>query len=612
MPQRRPGARAPCSPCSPPALRSPTRIVLLSIALCYLAMLSLIVSSALRARAGGPLGAQVSAAIEPESAAEWAERAAERVADAKERAAAIAAARARRRSRETRPTPPAPAEADDADPALLAFASAAGWTPGAPFSVERHVKMGLQPRQLVREHWAFVTLTLTDDYYTYTCEFLRDGILASLGPQVTGFMHQRESFVWATMSNTKPLFWLIPHVRALIERHGPRLVVLFCDAHDSRILASREAILARFIALQRRQAHLRVLSAVDRSCWGLGKAECAALPRAPLTRRCVPAPSAALNSGGFIGGAVDVYRLLVAMRGRDVQPERYFDQTVMLAALLAEHATPRAAGGSAGGTDVEVDRDVLPLLRDDGGARTPAEQLERLGLELDYEHHLFMAMHNTWDPDAGAPPNGDAQWIDAPAGEEALMLAFGLPLETLPEARLPLPLPPANVSRDEGCARALARRAPLELAELLEEGEELPPGPMRFCNGWTGTCPAIVHFNGASKPLQLLWDARMPGTLAWRNLTEREREAAAGRQVVGDAGPYWPFRDGPGPDSPYEHSDMRLSLKDFCCGPWAHGAERPGWTPTGSKRRPDWLECPGPPPTPPRGAAGIGRPLARV
>jgi hypothetical protein len=109
------------------------------------------------------------------------------------------------------------------------------------------------------------------------------------------------------------------------------------------------------------------------------------------------------------------------------------------------------------------------------------------------------------------------------------------------------------------------------MAVHLSEGEVEPASaqeaPWRFCNTVTGGCPALLHYNGGSKPLQPGHDASMRTTQVTVGETRRA-------EVVSwlDA---------------YEPGGVGMRVRDFCCSAeWT--VPRDGQF---NKVRAPWLEC---------------------
>jgi hypothetical protein len=95
-----------------------------------------------------------------------------------------------------------------------------------------------------------------------------------------------------------------------------------------------------------------------------------------------------------------------------------------------------------------------------------------------------------------------------------------------------------------------------------------PGAPWRHCNSATGGCPALLHFNGGSKHLQVPIDAQLRSSAITLGADRREDVVA--------------WLDG------YTLGGVDMSVRDFCCAD--------GWTQGGAgaafnKARAQWLGC---------------------
>lgn len=158
---------------------------------------------------------------------------------------------------------------------------------------------------------------------------------------------------------------------------------------------------------------------------------------------------------------------------------------------------------------------------------------DRYGMALDYNVSLFQAMHMAW-PTGDPGYDWDLKWVDVAAAQSS---SYDTTLN--------------SSSTSHATASSV-----------------MPTGRQKFCNVWTGHCPAVVHFNGGSKGLQVEFDLKLEGTAHWNTLPEPVKAAYASVNVTGADG------------SP----DKRLTFRDVCCDPqWTGSAF--------NKVRPVWLQC---------------------
>lgn len=303
-------------------------------------------------------------------------------------------------------------------------------------------------------------MSITNDYYTYTCEMIRSAVLNGLVPHVVGFVgpavDKDSLFNWGL---GKPLLWLRPAIAALAASLGPHTMVMIADAHDVLVTATGSNVIARFRYLQTQRPGMRVLVTAERSCFPISEAECAQFPKPdlPCTQH-----NRNLNSGGWMGEAQDVLAVL------DAVDAAYPDGLV--AATMNDQA-------------------ALQYLYLNATTR------RKYGLQLDYSSQVFQAMHMSEQ----------------------------------------------------------------EVSQVDVDG-----APWRWCNTATGGCPAILHYNGGSKGMQVPMDATLATTKATLGPTKRADAVA------------WL-------DS-YMIGGVNQMVREFCCDP--------RWTNTEfNKVRSEWLGC---------------------
>jgi hypothetical protein len=156
----------------------------------------------------------------------------------------------------------------------------------------------------VQHDWPVVLFSLTNEYYTYTCELLRSAVHAGASTRLAGFRDARK-FNWGL---GKPLWWITEALEAEIKARGDdNFVAIIVDAHDALIIFSAAKLVARFLSLRAVDSGLRVLVSAERSCFPIAKADCDRFPIAPGG-----SPYRNLNSGAWMGGASDVLEVLRA------------------------------------------------------------------------------------------------------------------------------------------------------------------------------------------------------------------------------------------------------------------------------------------------------------
>ena len=287
---------------------------------------------------------------------------------------------------------------------------------------------------------ALHAFTITNDYYTFTCEFLQSALLNGVVPHVVGFGGHEGSlpsgvaFRWGL---GKPILALRRPIEALAARLGGDVLVLIADAHDSLLAVPGAALVRKFRAVQARAPLTRVLISAERSCFPIEEADCARFPPAPDEL-----PYRNLNSGGWMGAARHVLDVLDAV------------ELMYPGGIDAANVNDQAA---------------LQYLYIDAFAR------RLLGLQLDYANEVFMAMH---------------------------------------------------MAQAETAAHAAA--------------------PGRVCNTLSGSCPALLHFNGGSKSQQAAIDAAL--------LTTRALEAPGAAPLRREL-------------AAYHLPELEMSFRDFCCDP---------------------------------------------
>jgi hypothetical protein len=222
---------------------------------------------------------------------------------------------------------------------------------------------------------ALHAFAITNDYYTFVCEFLRSALLNGIVPHILGFTPAASDklFNWGL---GKPLLWLRPAVAALVAATGPHTMVLLADAHDTLVLVPGATIIARFRYIQARRARagqppMRVLITAERSCFPIPEEDCARFPLPDVAG----SPYRNLNSGGWMGEAADVLAVLDAVDAaypEGLEAANMNDQGAMQYAYL--NASSRAA----------------------------------LGLQLDYSNQVFQAMHMS--ENEVRPPHPDRAW----------------------------------------------------------------------------------------------------------------------------------------------------------------------------------------------------------
>lgn len=216
---------------------------------------------------------------------------------------------------------------------------------------------------------ALHAFAITNDYYTYTCEFMRSCLLNGIVPHIVGFDEEiprdgesgRHNYNWGL---GKPLLWMRPPLLALAAAAGEATMVLLADAHDSLVLAPAATIVARFRYLQRRRPGLKVLLSAERSCFPVQERECAGFPPAHESVPCGGGAYPNLNSGSLIGEARDVLAVLA-----DV--DRAFPQGLEAADMNDQAAMQYAY--------------------------MDEQRRDALGLGLDHTNQLFQAMHLSLD-----------------------------------------------------------------------------------------------------------------------------------------------------------------------------------------------------------------------
>jgi len=305
---------------------------------------------------------------------------------------------------------------------------------------------------------AIHVFAITNTYYTFCAEFLRSAVLQGYVPHIVGFQPfvDRDSlFNWG---NGKPLTWITPAVEALVARGGGHTLVMVADAHDTIMTARAADVACRFRAAQVADGDLRILFTAERACFPLQPEECDTFP----PTRPPGLPYRFLNSGGWMGEARDVVRFLRAV------------DAMYPGGLLATNVNDQAAAQY-----LFLNATLRPSI----------------GVELDYEARIFMAMHMQHEI-----------------------------LEMVPVQRSP----------------------PLDGTAL--------------CNTVTATCPAVLHFNGGSKGMQVGIDNDTPAARATAASPDLARWVAD-----------------------YVVADVNMSVRAFVCDP--------RWTDPGSfnKFRPNWL-----------------------
>ena len=73
-----------------------------------------------------------------------------------------------------------------------------------------------------------------------------------------------------------------------------------------------------------------------------------------------------------------------------------------------------------------------------------------------------------------------------------------------------------------------------------------PGAPYRRCNKISGACPAILHFNGGSKDLQMPIDATLSSSVAVSNITSTSEKL---RRLLAE----------------YQLPELDMSFRSFCC-----------------------------------------------
>jgi hypothetical protein len=386
---------------------------------------------------------------------------------------------------------------------------------------------------------ALHAFAITNDYYTFTCEFLRSCLLNGIVPHIVGFDEQiavegrsgSHNYNWGL---GKPLLWMRPPLASLAAALGPHTLVLLADAHDSLVLAPGATIAARFRYLQGKRPGLRVLLSAERSCFPIDERECAGFP-GPLEREAVPCGGGLypnLNSGSMIGEVADVLAVLAdvdAAFPQGLEAANMNDQAAMQYAYL------------------------------------DAERRERLGLGLDHTNQLFQAMHLSLD-EVGALQVGASGAALGEAAPPALRLCNrhtgGCP---------------AVLHFNGGSKHA---QVPIDdaLFTSLLTTTELPPPPPPPTSPPTRAGAATL--SGADEADGFVAD-------------EPSREAVAAT----DAQRMRPLREAL---DAYVVGGVRMTVRDFCCAAgWTSTGEAPreGVPPSRpgpvaqNHARPRWLQC---------------------
>ena len=207
---------------------------------------------------------------------------------------------------------------------------------------------------------------ITQDYFTFTCEFLQSAILHGVVPHVIAFggpgpgrgmLGRGVIFNWGL---GKPILSLRAPIEALVKRLGGEILVLITDAHDTLLTTSSSVLELKFRSFQLRFPLARIVIAAERSCFPITQAECDRFPQTePLGL-----PYRNLNSGTWMGKGSDVLNVLDAIEL--TYPNGLSNYTMN-------------------------DQAALQYLYLDTFAR------KLLGLQLDYSNELFMCLHMSQD-----------------------------------------------------------------------------------------------------------------------------------------------------------------------------------------------------------------------
>jgi hypothetical protein len=201
---------------------------------------------------------------------------------------------------------------------------------------------------------------ITQDYFTFTCEFLQSAILNGVVPHIIGFEGpdtgtggRFSSFNWGL---GKPILSLRAPIEALVARLGGDTLVLITDAHDTLLTTSGAALALKFRSFQVRFPLARVVIAAERSCFPIEQEDCDRFP--PTDPPNLPYTN--LNSGTLIGEGRHILNVLDAVELMYPNGLSFYTMN---------------------------DQAALQYLYLDQFAR------RLLGLQLDYASELFMCMH---------------------------------------------------------------------------------------------------------------------------------------------------------------------------------------------------------------------------